>query len=330
MIYLFHGTDKAQIQKTIQDWEKAFFDKNPNSANLTKYTPDQINLPNLISELKSLPFLEDKRLIILPEFPDKIDKEEQKKLAAEFKNLPDTTILCLISYKKLPKTTNPIHKELIKLNKKDSKNFQIKEISTSEKSLAEDIQKIISSYDKQISFNQAKELAQNLGQNSIRIHSETHKLATYSQALNPDQTNITDQEINQICSYSTETNVFHLMDHITLGQTKQAYQKIQQLIDNGEDLIKIFYLIIRQFRILTQLNSLSQQGLPQTEIAKITKLHPYVVKKTTPQAQKFSQNQLLFTLNQLLQIDRQIKTGQIKYSTHQPEELQAQIIALIN
>jgi DNA polymerase-3 subunit delta len=114
------------------------------------------------------------------------------------------------------------------------------------------------------------------------------------------------------------------MDHITLGQTKQAFQKIQELEDSGEDLMKIFYLIIRQFRILIQLNSLASQNLPQTQITSITKLHPYVVKKTLPQAQKFHINQLLNTYNQLLKIDRQIKTGQTK-----PEQLHTEIISLI-
>jgi DNA polymerase-3 subunit delta len=324
MIYLFHGTDKAQIQSTIQTWEKAFLEKNPNSTNLTKYTPEQINLPNLISELKSLPFLEDKRLIILPEFPDKIHKDDQKKLATEFKNLPDTTILCIVSYNKLPKTTNPIHKELIKLNKKQPEQFHIKEISTSEKNLTQTIQKIINSYDKNISTHDAKTLSQNLQQNSVKIESETNKLGLYSQSQSPDQTDVTSKQIQDICSYTTETNVFHLMDHITLGQTKQAFQKIQELEDSGEDLMKIFYLIIRQFRILIQLNSLASQNLPQTQITSITKLHPYVVKKTLPQAQKFHINQLLNTYNQLLKIDRQIKTGQTK-----PEQLHTEIISLI-
>ncbi len=319
MIYLFHGTDKAQIQSTIQNWEKGFLEKNPNSTNLTKYTPDQVDLPNLISELKSLPFLEDKRLIILPEFTDKASKEDQKKLSTEFKNLPDSTILCLVSYQKLPKTTNPIHKELIKLSKKDSKTYQIQEISSNEKDLAQKVQKIIKSYQKEIPSHLAQELVENLQKNSIKIQSESHKLGLYS-----PNNQIQKEDIQTICSYSTETNVFHLMDHITLGQTKQALQKIQELEDNGEDLMKIFYLIIRQYRILIQLNSLSQERIPQPQIVKLTKLHPYVVKKTIPQAQKFHPNQLLKTYNQLLQIDRKIKTGLLK-----PDQLNSEFTKLV-
>ncbi len=319
MIYLFHGTDKAQIQSTIQNWEKGFLEKNPNSTNLTKYTPDQVDLPNLISELKSLPFLEDKRLIILPEFTDQASKEDQKKLSTEFKNLPDSTILCLVSYQKLPKTTNPIHKELIKLSKKDSKTYQIQEISSNEKDLAQKVQKIIKSYQKEIPSHLAQELVENLQKNSIKIQSESHKLGLYS-----PNNQIQKEDIQTICSYSTETNVFHLMDHITLGQTKQALQKIQELEDNGEDLMKIFYLIIRQYRILIQLNSLSQERIPQPQIVKLTKLHPYVVKKTIPQAQKFHPNQLLKTYNQLLQIDRKIKTGLLK-----PDQLNSEFTKLV-
>lgn len=319
MIYLFHGTDQAQIQSTLQKWQKGFLTKHPNSTNLIKYTPDQINLPSLISELKSLPFLEDKRLIILPEFPDKISTDDQKKLSDEFKNLPDTTILCISSYKKLPKTTNPIHKELIKLQKKNPENYKIQELSSSEQDLAKNIQEILKSYNKTISNFDAQELAKNLGSNSTKIQSEAHKLGLYSQS-----TNISTTEIQEVCSYTTETNVFHLMDHITLGQTKQALQKIQELDDNGEDLMKIFYLIIRQFRILIQLNSLASEGIPENQIASQTKLHPYVVKKTIPQAKKFHPNQLLKTYNQLAQLDRKIKTGQTK-----PEELSSEITHLI-
>jgi len=320
MIYLFHGTDQSKIQDTLIKWQKAFLQKNPDSTNLIKYTPDQINIPSLISELKSLPFLEDKRLVILPEFPDKISKEDQKKLSDEFKNLPDTTILCISSFKKLPKTTNPIHKELIKLQKKDADNFHINELSSSEQDLSKTLQQIISSYDKTISAHDAQELVKNLGSNSIKIKSEANKLGLYSA-----NQQITKEDIQLICSYTTETNVFHLMDHITLGQTKQALQKIQELQDNGEDLMRIFYLIIRQFRILIQLNSLASEPISEKEIASLTKLHPYVVKKTIPQARKFNPNQLLQTYNQLLQLDRKIKTGKVK-----PEELHTEFLSFLN
>lgn len=327
MIYLFHGTDQLTIEKTLKEWEKAFLEKHPDTTNLSKHS-NNIDISNLITELKSLPFLEDKRLVILNQFPDSQPKEIQEKLATELKNIPDTTILCITSFQKLPKTTNPIHKELIKLNKKDEANFIIKEINTSEQSIIQKAQQILQSYNKSLSPSQLKNILFSLQNNPIKFESEIHKLGLYSQALNPHQSSITESEINQINSFSIETNVFQLMDHITLNQTKQAFQKISELTQNNEDLIKILFLIVRQFRILIQLNSLSRQKTPEAEIVKITKLHPYVVKKTLPQARKQNPEALFKTYNCLLQIDRAIKTGQLKYHKDTPQELQLKFLQL--
>ena len=327
MIYLFHGTDQLAISKTLKDWETLFLQKHPDSTNLNKYT-NNIDITNLITEIKSLPFLEDKRLIILPQFPDTQTIETQEKLANEFKNIPDTTILCISSYQKLPKTTNPIHKELIKLQKKSPDIFTIKELNISEESTIHKGNLILQSYNKSINQSQLKNLYLNLQSNPIKFESEIHKLGLFSSALNPNLSSITDSEIQTINYFSTETNVFLLMDNISLRQTKQAFQKITELTQNNEDLIKILFLIVRQFRILIQLHSLIQQKKTETEITTLTKLHPYVVKKTIPHAKNQNLNQLISSYNYLLQIDRQIKTGEIKYHKDTPQELQLAFLKL--
>lgn len=329
MITIFHGNDTSAIQKQVKAWKEGFYQKNPDSTNLTEYTPEQIHIPNLISELKSIPFLEDKRLYILHQFADTAAKEDQDKLALELSNLPDTTILLITSHKKLPKTTNPIRKHALKIQKKQPDLINIQEFTIKEKDLPKTIHTILGSYGKTINPNQSKTLTENLGKNPQKIETESHKLGLYSLANQPSQTNITDQQINQINSFTTETNVFQLIDNITNHQQKQARQKLQQLINNGEDLFKILYLIIRQFRLLIQLKSLHSQGLSQDQITKQTKLHPFVVKKTLQQTNKFTENQILNKLNQLLQIDRSIKTGNIKHSIKDQTQLAQSIEAII-
>jgi len=84
--------------------------------------------------------------------------------------------------------------------------------------------------------------------------------------------------------------------------------------------MQIFFMIVRQFRILISLQDLAKRNLPQSEIAKQLKLHPFVVQNSIPQARNFSADELKRAYAQLLEIDTGVKTGKLSYSADNPTE----------
>jgi DNA polymerase-3 subunit delta len=153
-----------------------------------------------------------------------------------------------------------------------------------------------------------------LGDSAAAI-SELEKLAMYS-----DDEPITRGMVELLTHPDLHTSVFRLTDAIGAKRSSAALSDLRDLISRGENLMQIFFMIVRQFRILISLQDLAKRNLAQSEIAKQLKLHPFVVQNSIPQARNFSAEELKRAYTQLLEIDTGIKTGKISYSTDNPTE----------
>jgi DNA polymerase-3 subunit delta len=70
-------------------------------------------------------------------------------------------------------------------------------------------------------------------------------------------------------------------------------------------------MLVYQFRNLLRIASLQENGIfSEFEIAKQSKLHPYVVKKSMNQARNFGEKKLIAIHKKLGALDAKIKTGQ--------------------
>lgn len=70
------------------------------------------------------------------------------------------------------------------------------------------------------------------------------------------------------------------------------------------------HMIIRQFRILLQVRQALDNGHGSRKIINELKLHPFVVQKSLNQVRKFSLAPLKSIFQNLVQIDKEIKSGQ--------------------
>jgi DNA polymerase-3 subunit delta len=70
-------------------------------------------------------------------------------------------------------------------------------------------------------------------------------------------------------------------------------------------------MIVRQFRLLIQVQELKAQGGRPQDIAQALKLHPFPARKLYDQAARFTASQLEQVYRHLLDIDVAIKTGEL-------------------
>ena len=68
-------------------------------------------------------------------------------------------------------------------------------------------------------------------------------------------------------------------------------------------------MIVRQFRLLLLTREIMDHNGMEADIARRLKLHPFVARKISAQARRFSQNQLDTIYRLLLEIDSETKTG---------------------
>ena len=75
--------------------------------------------------------------------------------------------------------------------------------------------------------------------------------------------------------------------------------------------MRILYLLVRQFKLLMEVKDLLRRGFDKSQIAKETKLHPFVAGKYMQQCRAFSTEELKGILEEAADTEEQVKTGRL-------------------
>lgn len=167
---------------------------------------------------------------------------------------------------------------------------------------------------------EAHYLLDRCGVNGWNLHSEITKLAIASEGQP-----ITRALIETLTIPHPTAVVWDFLASLSKQQTAPALQNFKLLLQSGESAHMIMAMICREVRLHAQLKAGSDDNLDAKAIATRTKLHPFVVQKTLPLSKKFTQKQIRTMYEQLLKLDRRLKTGGLSLSTDDASELELAI-----
>lgn len=302
-LYLFYGAEDYLLQEKVNFWKKNFREKH-GEYNLSVINGLKEDPSLIISECESMPFLGEKRLVILENLPpaigNKIDEKKANALLRFITDIPETTVLLFIEAKPDKRT---------KFFKQVSKIAEVEEFKCLEE---DDLQawvlNEIAKREGKILPAASLYLTKKTGANLWMLHNEINKLIAYTNGKP-----ISENDIDKLVSSVYDINIFKLTDYIGSKQGYRAIDALHKLVDSGNNSFQIYNMIVRQFRIFLQLIDL--QNKPPKEIASILKLHPFVVQSSLKQLSRFKKTELIEIYDQLLKIDIKLKTGEIKIST---------------
>jgi len=315
-IYLFHGEDSYSSTAKINFWRREFIKKHE-EINLEIIEGEKLDPKNFESNLETMPFLGEKRMIIVRNFLSlkKSEKttEKQKHLAKHLEKIPDFCILIFQEQKDVDKRTS-LYKKITQLGKVET--FPTLTLNALTKWVLDQ------SKSRKISINYATSnyLSQHLGLNLWNISNELDKLEIFANGKE-----ITEDMINKIVPPSLSTSIFKLTDAVAQRQLKESLKTFKALIDSQEDIIRIFFMLVRHFRLLIQTQDMLGKGEPTHSIQKSLKIHPFVMQNMQKQSKSFNLQQLERIYDHLLQIDAGTKTGKIKMTTSNTKEMQLAI-----
>ncbi len=304
-IYLY-GTDtfrsRQQLKKMI---EKFKADRDPQGLNVTSLDCQSATGPDVMGQLLAIPFLAEKRLVVLENLlsaTGKKDVQTSVNERLEGENIPDTTVVIFWEGKNKPKTdvAKKMHKLLAK--EKFAQEFsELAGIHLNQWVIGE----VISRGGK-VSRQAVQYIVKHVGSDMWRLHSLIDQLISYTD----DEIGI--KEVGLFLEETSDDNIFNLIDAIVAGQSKKVYHMIRQQYALGEDAQYIHSMLVRQFRILLQLRDLYERddAMRSDEFAKKLNLHPFVVKKSFPFVKKYNGETLKKIFKKLRDIDIKTKTGQ--------------------
>jgi DNA polymerase III subunit delta len=276
-----------------------------------------LNARQFATNIESIPFFSEKRMVIVKDFLASKKDEEQKLVAKSLKKAGNFNFLIF-------QETNPPDKRttLFKTISKLGKVEYFPEMSP-DKVLKWFMQKAKEQNIK-IGFSNANYLIEQCGINLWTLSNELEKLKLFSGGEEVDR-----NMMDTICSPSLSSSVFKLTDEIAQKDVKSSLKTIKILRESGEDPLKIFFMIVRHFRILIQVSEMLAMGESHFSISSKLKCKPFIVKKASFQAKNFSFENLKSIYEKFLQIDIDTKTGFIKTYAGDTGEIDLAIEKLI-
>jgi DNA polymerase-3 subunit delta len=309
-VHLFFGDDTYSSAQKLKFWREQFMQKYEGDTNIAELEGKTLEAKDFESDIQSTPFLADKRLVIVYDFLAKGNKDQQKKVADTLEgDVPD---FCIIVFYE----TKPPDKRAA-LYKKLNKVGQIEEFKAlMGPELTRWISKKAEEIGLKLNFGLADYLGQVAGGDLWNLANELNKLKLYA-ISNP----ITREVIDELVHPNLTTTIFKFTDFIAHRNAKGSLGTLHILLDSGEDLMKIIFMIVRHFRILIQVKDLVDRGNAKSDIISKIKEHPFTISTTMQQSPNFSIEALRCIYDSLLQIDIGIKTGKIRMLAEDKKEI---------
>ena len=290
-IYLIISNDKVVSDLKINEILK----KNQNGA-ILRYDLEEVPIENLIEDLDTYNFLEDKKIVI--------------GLHASFLNSTkkEAVVHNIEMFEKYIKNPNPDNILILVADSIDKKKKIVKEllevcdVLEGECSSKDLIKNNLDDYQMD---NKAIDLLIEYCGDTERIINELEKLKLYKL----DDKIITCDDIKNIVSKNIDDNIFTLVDYIINGRKKEAYEIYNELLLHGEQVANIIPKLANKIRLIYQVKVFLKEGKSDLEISKLLKSHPYPIKLARESSYKYSEQLILEYLNKLADLDYNLKSG---------------------
>ncbi len=305
-IFLFYGNDSYIIKaKTNQIIAKNHID----DFNVTTYDMEEINVEDAINDASTIPFMSDKKVIIVK---NAYFLSNEKKLKKEINHnidslkryldhpVDDSIVIIHAPYSKLDE-----RKAITKLVKSKTKVEECKPLK--DQDLRGWIKRQLGKNDIGIDPDAMNELLKRVENNTEVLVSEVGKLILYAEGKRKVDIDI----IKRVITKNVEDNVYEITNMLLENKRGRALEIYNDLVMHSEDPLRILGILVNKYREILHTKLLIKQGKDKADIASYfnaTSGRTYYMMKN---ARSVSSDLVLRQLKTLEDIDYKIKTGQI-------------------
>jgi DNA polymerase-3 subunit delta len=310
VVYLFYGDDERAMLDEVAAFQTKLGDATTASMNTTQLEGSALTLDAVRSSALAAPFLATKRLVVTKTASKVFSSEGLRK---QFIELLDT----------IPAETRLVLLEVLAQDdlKRWDKHWLNKWASTSKDRvyirqfllpkgamMAAWIRQKTKDLGGEIDPQAASDLAELVGSNKEAAQHEIEKLLAHAAF----QRAITPRDVEKVSLIIGEQgDFFALIDSLTSGQTAKSMEMLEDLLMEREPIV-LFFSLVSHFRLLLQAREIVDTGRGDVDIARELGIHPYRAEKLAAQARRFTMSALEAIYQRLVDLDLQIKTGEIE------------------
>lgn len=319
IVYILRGDDRQAVDSHLSTFFASLGNADMAEMNTSRLEGKAATLNDLRAVSLALPFLTERRLVIVEDALEPYSGRGKQKVREDFldlmESLPPTTALVLI-VPDIPKfsrysgrgweTLKDSH-WLIKWTKTVGRRALLIDCALpTEDKMPLWIQNKAVALGGQFTNEAALLLRDYIGNDTRHAIQEITKLLTYVGFERP----VEGKDVALLTVRDHQSDIFALVDAIGNRDGHKALEMLRILLDEM-DFIPLFGMVIRQFRLLIQACELLELGGTEGDLVKTLGLHPFVAKKIYAQAKKFNLSDLEKIYHHLLEIDLGEKTGRM-------------------
>jgi DNA polymerase-3 subunit delta len=316
VIYLFYGEDELAISEAINYLRSRLGEASTADLNTSTLDGGALSVEEFETASKSSPFLADRRLIIINNPMDFMHNEQNRtKLLTLLEAVPEHNAVVLVENASLLNYQQKRRGEkhwleewgLSQGERVFIKEFALRQGAQMTQWIMDRARKAGGQFDPEA----AGYLSSMVGDDMRFADQEIIKLLTYVNYERP----VEKVDVDLLTSVLQEGDIFELVDALGNQNKKAAIGVFHRLL-NDQDPMRIFSMIVRQFRFLLLAREIldhngNEQAIVRQLSPKPFKLHPFVAKKITHQARHFSLAQLETIYHLMLDIDKEMKSGKV-------------------
>jgi DNA polymerase-3 subunit delta len=314
LLYILTGQDDFSRSEALAEIKRGIGEATLLAANTTILNGEQLTLDQLRNVGETIPFLTEKRLVIIEgllgrfEAKGKPSRQPKAKLAtkqqSEYKqwanylsNMPESTVVVLVDDGL--KSSNPLFREL-------SGSAEVKSFPPLNKTrLRQWVEKGVGEAGGRISPEAAELLVQIVGSNLWTMRQEISKLVLFASGRL-----IEEDDVRRLVSDVQQISVFNMVDAIFEFKAGAAGRLLQQLLDTGAVPAYLLVMLSRQIRMIARIKELQNQGKSESEIqSRLGLVSEFAFRKTLTQASRYPWERIREVYHKLLEADLSIKTG---------------------
>lgn len=296
---LLHGTEENLKNETLQQIRQSVLTggmAEMNEAVLVNPAADE-----LISACETLPFLTEKRLVLVRDCASLTGRKEAEDELCEYMGrIPSTCVLVFVASGKVD-----TRKKLPKAIAKWGRVLLFEPLRGD--ALLEWVTAAFEKEGKRCTRATADFLTQVSGRDTSQLQGEVGKLCAYL----GDRDTVERADIEAIASRTAEYAVFELVEAVVYTQQARAFLCLRQLLNDGTDELFILAMLLRQYRLLQQYLLLVSERTPRQNLAEAIGVQEFVLRRLENQARLTTGGVVRAAVNTCVDLEYAVKSGTV-------------------
>ena len=297
-VYLFEGVEEQLKSSALEALRKKLLPEGMEQLN--ESVLENPTTSALIAAVETLPFLADKRLVVVREHAGLLRGEADTALEKYLTRVPDTTVVVFCHRGKAD-----ARKKLYRVIKDNGTIVSFNTLGEAE--LNEWIRQRFREMGRECSAGTASLLSFTSGSDTALLRAEIDKLVGYA----GERTTITDEDVRTIATRSVEYTVFNMVDAVVAGDERKAFSLLRDMLTAGEERLGILAMLLRQYRMLQHLKIMQYERRSPQQMQADLGVKPFVLERYQRQARGLTGGQVKRAVQICMNTEYLVKSGQL-------------------